>query len=217
MNVDFIRILEPNCYLEAMGWELNVDDQQQYTMARVRVVTTADAEIATNHSVDDVVKHCYDSGLVIETPLRTGNVRPNGNGPVMAFAAQPNLVVNQNDNVEIAGVNNTVDANFMENPAVEISAVESEQTAPLSDPGDMYPMMVNTAVTDTDRVFSAQNGQMFHGFHNLDFDTVPTPEVNHSGLAVNGAYSEPGEVQYMDGTFDTIAFDEYIDTMEITR
>lgn len=216
MNVDFIRILEPNRYLEAMGWELNVDNQQQYTMARVKVVTTVDAEIATNYSVDDVVKHCYDSGLVVEAQ-RTGNVRPNGNGPVMAFAAQPNLVINQNENVEIAGVNNVVDANIIENPAVEISAMESEHAAPLPDSGDMYPMAIHTQVAGTNGVFPAQNGQILHGFHNLDFEPVPAPETNHSGLVVSGAYSDPVEVEYVEGAFYPILFEELIEGVENTQ
>lgn len=199
-----------------MGWELNVDDQQQYTMARVKFVTTVDAEIATNYSVDDVVKHCYDSGLVVEAQ-RTGNVRPNGNGPVMAFAAQPNLVVNQNENVEIAGINNIVHANIIENPAVEISAMESEHVAPFLDSGDMYPMAIHTQVAGTDRVFPVQNGQMLHGYHNLDFDTVPAPETNHSGLDVSGTYGDPVEVEYVEGAYYPLVFDDYIQTAENGR
>lgn len=215
LNIDFIRILEPTRYLEAMGWELNIDDQQQYTMARVNVVTTADAEIATNYSVDDVVKHCYDSGLVVEAH-RTHNERSNGNGAVMAFAAQPNLVVNQNDNVQIEGTNNIVHANFDANSAVVVPAIGSEHTLSLPYPGDMNAMVINAQIAGGDHVLPIQNDPMLHAIHDIhdmDFGTDQSLETDNDRIDVSETYSETIEAQYADGTLGAIRFEDYVQYM----
>ena len=192
-----------------MGWELNVDDQQQYTMAKVKIVTTADAEIATNYSVDDIVKHCYDAGLVAEAQ-RTRHEHPNGNGPVMAFAAQPNLVVNQNDNVDIDGVNNIVHGNFNTNPSVENSVMRHEHLAPLPDPVDLNLMMNNTQAASRRQMFPVHDDSIFQGFQTLGFNNAQSPEADNSGTDVDDTYVDPIEAQYAGGAYNALEFEEFL-------
>ncbi|PYI17164.1 hypothetical protein BO99DRAFT_464175 [Aspergillus violaceofuscus CBS 115571] len=100
LNSGMIGIVQPDRYLDVMGWQLAVDEQQQYTMTKVKLPTTTEDQLSTNYSVDDIIKHCYDTGYV------TGGNRNNGadhgrNPAVMAFAAQPNLVVHDNNSIQI--------------------------------------------------------------------------------------------------------------------
>lgn len=100
LNSGFIGIIDPARYLDAMGWQLTVDGDGQYTMARVKVNTGTEAEVSTNYSVNDIVKRCYDTGYVSETPRSRKNKNGHSSsGPVLAFAAQPSLLVDANDSI----------------------------------------------------------------------------------------------------------------------
>lgn len=209
LNAPFIRIIEPVRYLEMMGWELSVDEEQQYTMAKVKAVTPIDTEVATNYSVDDVVKHCYDVGLVFETQ-RTHNDHPGDNGSVMAFATQPNLMVNQNDDVEIAGSNNAVHADFNASPGVEIPSMALESVASLPSPSDMEPMMSSTQITERSRVLPVQNNPMLHGLHSLGFDNLQSPDADRIGANVDDTYGHPTETQNTGESFDRFEFEQYL-------
>jgi len=96
LNGNFIGILEPNRYLAAMGWELIVDDQHQYTMVRVNPTYPTETEAATNYSVNDIVNRCYETGYVSGDP-RPCNINYQGTSPLMAFAAQPTVVNGSSD------------------------------------------------------------------------------------------------------------------------
>lgn len=110
LNTAFIGIIEPARYLNVMGWELTVDGDGQYTMARVKTPTITETEVSTNYSVNDIVKRCYETGYVSETSrIRRNKKSHNDNGPLLAFAAQPSLLVNQNDGIYITGDSSSID------------------------------------------------------------------------------------------------------------
>ncbi|RAL10537.1 uncharacterized protein BO97DRAFT_349077 [Aspergillus homomorphus CBS 101889] len=100
LNSGMIGIIQPDRYLDVMGWQLAVDKYQQYTMTKVKLPTTTEGQLSTNYSVDDIIKNCYDTGYV------SGGNRNNGPGrsrnpAVMAFAAQPTLVVHDRNSIQI--------------------------------------------------------------------------------------------------------------------
>ncbi|KAL1999276.1 hypothetical protein VTN02DRAFT_4747 [Thermoascus thermophilus] len=108
LNGHFIGILEPACYLAAMGWELTVNEQHQYTMVRVNPTYPTETEAATNYSVNDIVNRCYATGYV------SGNSRPcdtkyQGTSHLMAFATQPSAAVNNNSDIQDTGNNGIMD------------------------------------------------------------------------------------------------------------
>ncbi|KAL4922172.1 mating-type protein MAT alpha 1-domain-containing protein [Aspergillus aurantiobrunneus] len=105
LNAELIGILEPDRYLDTMGWELTLNDQQQYTMARIKSPVATEAQLSTNCSVDDLIKHCYATGYVTEDKPKKGT--QTCHAPVMAFATQPTLVVHKNNSLQVAG-NHTV-------------------------------------------------------------------------------------------------------------
>lgn len=102
LNAQFIGIPKPERYLALMGWTVQVDDQQQYTLGKIHEPTIPEHNTATNYSVDDIVQNCYATGYVRENTRRDRSIQ-NGNVPVLAFAAQPTLVVQANDNIRISG------------------------------------------------------------------------------------------------------------------
>lgn len=107
LNAGYIGILEPSLYLEKMGWELTVDENHQYTMARVSHETINESDVSTNFSVSDIVNHCYDTGYVSRSG-RQGR-EGHGNEAVMSFVAQPRSIVNQRNNVQVSGSNTVVE------------------------------------------------------------------------------------------------------------
>lgn len=108
LNAPFIGIVEPGLYLNAMGWELTADAEQQYTMARVGQPNTKEADISTNYSVNDVVKHCYDIGYVSQE-VRHRKTGCKSNEPVMSFVAQPSSVIKGNNKIQVSEADAYVD------------------------------------------------------------------------------------------------------------
>ncbi|KAL4906921.1 hypothetical protein BDW74DRAFT_176521 [Aspergillus multicolor] len=100
LNAELIGVLQPDRYLDAMGWELTLNDQQQYTMARVKSPVATEAQLSTHLSVDDLIKHCYATGYVTENQRKKET--QGRNAPVMAFATQPALVIHKSNNSDVA-------------------------------------------------------------------------------------------------------------------
>ncbi|KAL4938073.1 hypothetical protein BDV06DRAFT_215412 [Aspergillus oleicola] len=139
---ELIGILQPDRYLDAMGWELTLNDQQQYMMARVKNPVATEAQRSTNCSVDDLIKHCYANGYVTEDKRKKET--QGRNTPLMVFATQPTLVTHRNNSLQIAG-NDTVVAtdrhgiSVMEPPSPE----PTEATEPPYPNETASPMLEN--------------------------------------------------------------------------
>lgn len=141
LNMSYLGIIEPDRYLDAMGWELSVDGQSQYTMTRVKSTVTAETEVSTLHSADDIVTRCYEMGYVSEE-RRSHKSSHNGDGPVtnMAFVAHPTLVVNENDRIRISGTDNSVVGDMGTKPNIQVSSSNSLADTPSPGPIDMSVM-----------------------------------------------------------------------------
>jgi hypothetical protein len=93
LNSQFIGIVTPAGYLNAMGLQLIVDEEGSYSLAGGNPASGLNAaHTTTNYSVDDIVSRCYDTGYV------TGTAPVNGNNHQGAFAAQPSIQANTNAN-----------------------------------------------------------------------------------------------------------------------
>ncbi|KAL4786451.1 mating-type protein MAT alpha 1-domain-containing protein [Aspergillus varians] len=144
LNSKLIGILEPSRYLDAMGLELTLNDQQQYTMARVRNPVTTEAQLSTNCSVDDLIKHCYTTGYVTEGKQKKETQIQNA--PVMAFATQPTLVIQKNNSLQIAGNNTVVSTKSHGNMVMEPPSPEPTEATNSPYPHDIVsPMLGNVA------------------------------------------------------------------------
>jgi hypothetical protein len=150
LNARFIGIIEPSRYLEVMGWQLHVDQQQQYTMARVKALTTTnEADISTKYSVNDIVKHCYATGYVSEEN-RKSKASHSGSAAVMSFAAHPTLVVYKNDSIRISGNPTIVTDVCKRNAAMEMSSPEQAEDVVSPDLSDLSTATNGTPPLDTE-------------------------------------------------------------------
>ncbi|KAL4930216.1 mating-type protein MAT alpha 1-domain-containing protein [Aspergillus undulatus] len=155
---ELIGILQPDRYLEAMGWELTLNDQQQYTMARVRSPVATEAQLSTNCSVDDLIKHCYATGYVTEDKRKKETQARDA--PVMAFATQPTLVIHRNNSLQLPGNDTIVATDRPGSSAMEPPSPEPTEAteSPYSDEM-ISPMLEETA-------FEASNAlDMYRGPH----------------------------------------------------
>ncbi|GFF83436.1 alpha mating-type protein MAT1-1-1 [Aspergillus lentulus] len=142
ITAKFIGLFEPARYLDAMGWQLNFDDQQQYTMAKVKITTIPEADVSTNYSVDDIVKHCYDTGYVSEKPCK--HTASNGNNTsAMAFAAQPAFVVKAENGIRITSDDAIVTDNAFATPEVDFPTPEETDGTQTPDPVEAVPVVNN--------------------------------------------------------------------------
>jgi hypothetical protein len=160
LNTELIGILEPGRYLDAMGWELTENGQQQYTMARVKSPVATEAQLTTNCSVEELIKHCYDTGYVTEDQ-RKKKIQDR-NAPVMAFATQPTLVINRNDTLKIVGNHTAISTEGHGNVALEPPSPEpTEATASPFQNDIVSPMLEDTSfgVADTRKVYHGQQTQ----------------------------------------------------------
>lgn len=88
LNSQFIGIVAPADYLNAMGLQLLDDGEGNYSLAGGSAASNLNCTHAiTNHSVDDIVSRCYDTGYV------TGAAPANSASHQGAFVAQPNIQV----------------------------------------------------------------------------------------------------------------------------
>ncbi|KAL5337547.1 mating-type protein MAT alpha 1-domain-containing protein [Aspergillus crustosus] len=160
LNSKLIGIIEPGRYLDAMGWELAENGQQQYTMARVKTAVATEAQLTTNCSVEDLIKHCYETGYVTEDQRKKET--QGRNAPVMSFATQPTLIINQNDPLEIAGNHTIVSTESHGN--IRMAPPSPEPTEATGSPyqnGIANPMLEDTAfeVADAHSVYHDQQTQ----------------------------------------------------------
>lgn len=73
-----------------MGWELLNNGPTEYFLVKVNPATAMlDTPLSTNLSAADIVKHCYDIGLV-ERSFQP-RINAAAGGVAMAFAAQPSV------------------------------------------------------------------------------------------------------------------------------
>ncbi|RHZ57623.1 uncharacterized protein CDV56_107167 [Aspergillus thermomutatus] len=180
LTTKFIGIIEPTRYLDAMGWQLNFDDQGQYTMAKVKIITIPEADVATNYSVDDVVKHCYETGYVSEKPRKhtAGN---RNNTSTMAFAAQPTFVVKAENGIQITGDDATVTDDAFATPEMETPPPEETNATQTPDPIEAEPVVDDYAL-DFVNVPGMPDGQqlelaLFQG-NDFDLDNMEHPFLN---------------------------------------
>ncbi|KAE8379244.1 mating-type protein MAT alpha 1-domain-containing protein [Aspergillus bertholletiae] len=177
LNTQFIGIIGPGRYLEVMGWKLDVDDQQQYTIARVKSATTNEADISTNYSVNDIVKHCYTRGYVSEKN-RKSKANNSNSAPVMAFAAQPTLVVHKNDNIRISGNHTIVTDVHKTNPTMELSSPEHTDDTFSPNTSDLSTIADDPLLDAMEVVGICNRPQMFPELrttNGFDLDTIQFP------------------------------------------
>nr|AZB52182.1 MAT1-1-1 [Aspergillus fennelliae] len=185
ITAKFIGLFEPTRYLDAMGWQLNFDAEQQYTMAKVKITTIPEADISTNYSVDDVVKHCYDTGYVSEKPGKHSANNGN-NAATMAFAAQPTFVVKAENGIQITGDDATIvtDDEFA-TPEVDFPTPEETNDTPTPDPVEAEPVVDNNPLPyfDAPGVPDGQQLQL-ELFQGLDFnlDNMQLPFIEDLAL-----------------------------------
>lgn len=99
LTVPFIGLIEPSNYLDAMGWQLAMDEEHQYNVVKTVEVELDVSNTATNYSVADVVDYCYETAYVRDDH-RFEEVEV---GAVVTFAAQPNVIVNEGNSVVALG------------------------------------------------------------------------------------------------------------------
>ncbi|KAL3454043.1 mating-type protein MAT alpha 1-domain-containing protein [Aspergillus insuetus] len=184
LNAELIGILDPVRYLDAMGWDLTDNGQQQYTMARVKNPVANDAELSTNCSVDDIIKHCYETGYVTEDQRKKET--QGRNVPVMAFATQPTLVINRNDSLQITENHTVVSTDGNGNVAMEpLSPGPTEAT------NSPYPTEIVTPMADETAFEGADvamfPGQQVHNPHAEDYLQLPNWDEQAALLPYNTA------------------------------
>ena len=98
LNGEFIGIVPPARYLNAMSLQLIVDGERNYSLAQSQSNSGRDEpHSTTNYSVDDIVNRCYETGYVDGASPVNGNTR-QGAGAEIAFAAQPSIAATANAN-----------------------------------------------------------------------------------------------------------------------
>lgn len=213
LNAGFIGIIPPGRYLEAMGWQLTVDDQQQYTMARVGNPNINEADVATNYSVDDIVNNCYENGYVAAENRR--HRQPHGgNAPVMAFAAQPNLVLHQNENIQINANDAIIDDVVQHDIGIEVIPHGQGEEVVTEDSDSSLASAEEVAMEDTDaeilNVFEPEQNALAQQNFNFDLDDLHLPDIHEDNLFL----FEPGlrgNTLPFDATFDALQFDNLAD------
>ncbi|KAE8351484.1 mating-type protein MAT alpha 1-domain-containing protein [Aspergillus coremiiformis] len=195
LNAKLIGIIGPSRYLEVMGWQLDVDDQQQYTIARVKATTTNEAEISTNYSVNDIVKHCYATGYVSEEK-RKSKTSHSGSAAVMAFAAQPTLVVHENDSIRISGNHTIVTDVYKTNPGMEICSPEQSEDTLSPNSSDLNTVTDATSISGMEVVGLCNRPQLCSETGTgIDFDLdniqIPSWDEENAMFAYDAALHTP--------------------------
>ncbi|KAA8645453.1 uncharacterized protein ATNIH1004_006872 [Aspergillus tanneri] len=170
---------------DAMGWQLTVDDQQQYTMARVSLTTTNEADTSTNYSVDDIVNNCYATGYVSEQKRK--NKRPrSGNTPVMAFAAQPTLAAHENNHLQVLGNNLIVAEDISQTTSMELATPEQLKDVPTPNRSDLSTVVGETSHSNAavPSVYKspAEQGLATGNIFNFGCENLEIPVFNENTL-----------------------------------
>ncbi|KAL5000812.1 mating-type protein MAT alpha 1-domain-containing protein [Aspergillus recurvatus] len=149
LNAELIGVIQPDRYLDAMGWELTLNDQQQYTMARVKSPAATEAQLSTHFSVDDLIKHCYATGYV-KDDKRKKEIQGH-TAPVMAFATQPALVIHRNSSLQVTGNHTIVSTDGSKNVAMGSPSPEPTESTESPYPNDIVnPVLENASFEGID-------------------------------------------------------------------
>ena len=81
-----LGVIPADEYLVKMGWSLVSDAAGGLVLRRSSPGMQPSLPLATNHSVKDVVEHCYQKGFIVRPSGPTPRPR---NNMTMAFASQP--------------------------------------------------------------------------------------------------------------------------------
>lgn len=87
INAPLLRIIEPERYLMALGWNLTLDAEAQMVLRREPGFDAASVGtdlLTTNVSVAEVIENCYEHGYIARD---SDIVNPNSNGQVMIMAS----------------------------------------------------------------------------------------------------------------------------------
>lgn len=101
INGPLLRIIEPELYLMALGWNLTLDAEAQMVLRREPSFDSASVGndlLITNVSVAEVIENCYEHGYIVRD---SDIVKPNSNGQVMIMASS----VQPTKPVKISGAN----------------------------------------------------------------------------------------------------------------
>ncbi|KAL4957613.1 mating-type protein MAT alpha 1-domain-containing protein [Aspergillus filifer] len=208
LSADLIGILQPDRYLDAMGWELTLNDQQQYTMARVKTPTATEAQLSTNYSVDDLIKHCYATGYVTEDKRKKET--QSRNTPVMAFATQPTLVVNRNDNFHIARNDTIVATDRHGSATMEPPSPESTEATESPYSNGMVSPMVEDAAFDFPNVSGVYRGPQTQAYQAENY--LDLANIQLSNWDEQAALLPYGTVPPMPESFDTFDFNPFLES-----
>ncbi|PYH44972.1 mating-type protein MAT alpha 1 [Aspergillus saccharolyticus JOP 1030-1] len=215
LNSGMIGILQPEQYLDVMGWQLVVDEQHQYTMTKVKLPSTTEEQLVTNYSVDDIVRNCYDTGYV-SGGNRNDGAANSRNPAVMAFAAQPNLVVHDDSSIRINDSHTIITGDS--DGSTSTKATSPDNSTELSSPAS------------SDIVPTFEKGQYEHvgAVPILDLMQVPQSQTNCNEYqpdeALLSLWNEDGAIlQYgaafppVIPNFDPLVYDESYETFDFDR
>ncbi|KKK13071.1 hypothetical protein AOCH_007050 [Aspergillus ochraceoroseus] len=207
LNANVIGVPEPSRYLDAMGWQLNAEGPQQYTMARIRITTPTEAELSTNYSVSDIINHCYAAGYVSESTRKNARTQ-DFNAPVMAFAAQPTSVVQRNNSIQISGNHTRVKDDLNGRPPMEITTPDSTQGTDSPNLSDMSPLLDEASfeVTNVPAMYDTPQSQEPPVENVLDLENMELP--NWYNPAALMPYNE---ARLMQETLETFDFNPFLD------
>ncbi|EAW09208.1 putative MAT alpha mating-type protein [Aspergillus clavatus NRRL 1] len=180
LTTNFIGIVEPTRYLDEMGWQLTFDDQQQYTMAKAKVISTSDASTSTNYSANDIVTHCYDAGLVSRNECRH-NESNDDKTATMAFAAQSTMVIDENHSLQVNCNDAIVTTYGSATPEMYTSSPHKTDETPSPNPIDADGMADDNAL-EIENVPAVHNSQHLGLFpfagSGINLDSMQFPGYN---------------------------------------
>ena len=118
INGPLIGVIEPAQYLEALSWEVAVDEDGQTVMRR-RNGTLSGEQLITNISVNDVIRNSYDKGY-FTGDLSKVLLANNGAAMTMVSSVQPT----SNAQYSTTGHLEVHDTGFAANTNIEASSSE---------------------------------------------------------------------------------------------
>ncbi|PYH80788.1 hypothetical protein BO82DRAFT_312417 [Aspergillus uvarum CBS 121591] len=212
LNSGMIGIVQPDRYLDVMGWQLAVDEQQQYTMTKVKLSTTTEDQLSTNYSVDDIIKHCYDTGYV------TGGNRNNGadhgrNPAVMAFAAQPNLVVHDNNSIQINDSHTIITGDRDGSTSIKSASPDNATEISSSDSSDIATTIEDSQSEHTESLPVLDFMQDEINCHQFQPDEALLSLWNEDGSMRQYGVAFPSSLP----NFDPLVYDEAYDGFDFDR
>jgi hypothetical protein len=87
--IGFLGVIPADQYLETMGWTLATDTEGRTHLVKTSSGDGQNMPLRSNPSVQDIVNHCYDIGL-LSRPQRPARRSKIDTVMTMSFAAAPN-------------------------------------------------------------------------------------------------------------------------------